>query len=142
MDEELFVRWAQASALMGMVQMSISPWRVLSERNAALVAAALKLHADFSERIGALAQHAAQTGEPLVRAMAYAFPAEGFETVDDQFMLGDDVLVCPVLEKGAESRQIRLPLGQWRSWKGEVLEGGRVISLEVGLADTPYFLRA
>jgi alpha-glucosidase (family GH31 glycosyl hydrolase) len=142
MDEALFVRWAQANALMGMVQMSIAPWRVLNGEHAALVADALQLHAGFAERIGALARHAAQTGEPIVRAMAYVFPEEGFETVSDQFMLGDDLLVCPVLEKGITRREIRLPLGQWRSWRGEVLAGGQMVLCEVGMADVPYFVRA
>ena len=62
MDEELFVRWAQANVFMGMMQMSVSPWRVLNEENAARVVKALKLHASLGETFYRLAQNAAQTG--------------------------------------------------------------------------------
>ena len=140
-DEELFVRWAQASACMGMLQMSISPWRVLSEKNAALVTDAMGLHARLAERICALAREASRTGEPIVRHMAYVFPGEGFEQTRDQFMLGDDLLVCPVLQKGAKRRAVRLPAGRWRSWRGEVLRGGEIREFAVELSDIPRFER-
>lgn len=39
--------------------------------------------------------------------MAYVFPDQGLEQVIDQFMLGDRLLVAPVLEKGAASRSVR-----------------------------------
>ncbi len=141
MDEELFVRWAQASACMGMVQMSISPWRVLNSTNAGLVADALRLHASLAELICALAKHAAQTGEPIVRHMAYAFPDEGFEPVNDQFMLGSEMLVCPVLEKGATQREVLLPKGKWQTWRGELVEGGKTVTFEVGIEDIPFLRR-
>ena len=141
MDEELFVRWAQASACMGMIQMSIAPWRVLSEQNAGLVAAALKLHADLGEEINSLARHAAKTGEPLVRHMAYVCPQEGLEAVNDQFFLGNDLLVCPVLKKGATERRVQLPKGNWKTWKGEILEGGQSVVLSVKMEDIPLLRR-
>jgi len=141
MDEELFVRWAQASALMGMIQMSIAPWRVLKEENAALVTAALNLHVSLGGEIRALAEHAAQTGEPLVRHMAYVCPGEGFETVNDQFFLGDSLLVCPVIEKGALKRTLRLPKGQWKTPRGETIEGGKTVTVPVAMGDIPYLRR-
>lgn len=141
LDGELFVRWAQASACMGMMQMSISPWRVLPKEQAVLVSDALKLHASLAERICALAEHAAKTGEPIVRHMAYVFPDQEYETVNDQFMLGDTLLVCPVLKKGAAKRRVRLPAGKWASWRGEVFEGPTDVELDVTLADLPRFER-
>lgn len=140
-DGELFVRWAQASACMGMMQMSISPWRVLPAEQAKLVSDAIRLHASLAERICALAEHAAKTGEPIVRHMAYVFPDEGFETVSDQFMLGDTLLVCPVLKKGAAKRRVRLPAGRWAGWRGECFEGPANLELDVTLADLPRFER-
>ena len=45
-------------------------------------------------------------------------------TVDSEFLVGDDILVAPVLEKGAMSRDIYLPTGRWHSQiRPEVLEG-------------------
>lgn len=139
MDEELFVRWAQANALMGMMQMSVSPWRVLNAENTALVLDALQLHAGLGQQLYQLAQHAARTGEPIVRAMAYEFPGEGLETVTDQFMLGSDLLAAPVLKPGAETREVHLPHGRWQDWRGQVWEGGQTICVPVTLKDIPHF---
>ena len=141
LDEELFVRWAQANIYMGMMQMSIAPWRVLSAESAELVLEALKKHARLGETMLALARNAAKTGEPVVRHMAYVFPGEGFERCDTQFMLGDDLLVAPVLEKGATTRRVQLPRGSWRAWTGEVYEGGVTIELPVTIRDVPTFER-
>ena len=141
LDEELFVRWAQANIFMGMMQMSVAPWRVLSAESAALVLDALKRHAALGETMLALARHAATTGEPIVRHMAYVFPGEGFERCDTQFMLGDGLLVAPVLEKGAAVRRVRLPRGSWRAWTGEVFTGGVTVTLPVTLRDVPTFER-
>ena len=141
MDEELFIRWAQASACMGMIQMSIAPWRVLSKKNADAVSQALRFHASLGERICALAKNAAKTGEPIVRHMAYVFPEEGFERVDDCFMLGEDLLVCPVLKKGEKKKSIRLPQGKWKTWRGETVPGGQAIECEVIPEDIPLFYR-
>lgn len=72
--------------------------------------------------------------------MAYVFPDEGFETENTQFMLGDEILVAPVLEKGAEERTIRLPNGRWRGG-GNIIDGGRSITVKVGISDIPHFFR-
>ena len=67
-------------------------------------------HEQYTEDILALAKHAAQTGEPIVRYMEYCFPHQGMATVQDQFMLGDSLLVAPVLTKGDRTRNVVLPV--------------------------------
>ena len=141
MDQELFVRWAQANAYMGMMQMSIAPWRVLSDESLALVLEAMRLHAKMGREFLALARHASKTGEPVVRHMAYEFPDEGMENVNTQFMLGKDLLVAPVLEKGARTKEVVLPHGNWKAWNGTVFSGQRRIEVPVSLKDIPTFTR-
>lgn len=141
LDQELFVRWAQASACMGMMQMSIAPWRVLGGKYAALVQEAMQLHVALGEPIWELARHAARTGEPIVRHMAYEFPDEGFEQVGDQFMLGSSLLVAPVLTPRARVRTVRLPRGQWEDWTGRRVEGGQTLEVPVTLSDIPRYIR-
>ncbi len=141
LDEELFVRWAQANALMGMMQMSVSPWRVLSEGNTALVLEAMQLHAAMGGTMLELAKYAARTGEPIVRAMDYVFPNEGLECVTDQFMLGDNLLAAPIIQKGAATRTVRLPKGTWIGWDGKTYNGGQSVSLHVTMKDIPHFTR-
>ena len=141
-DEELFVRWAQVNALMGMMQISRSPWKALSPLYAEKVKQAIRLHASLGEEIYALAEQSAKTGEPITRHMAYAFPDEDFETVNDQFMLGDRILSAPVLTKGAVTRTVKLPKGRWQYVDGTVYEGGVTVTVPADIDTIPYFVRA
>lgn len=129
LDEEMYLRWLESSVLCPMMQFSINPKRVLSAESFELVKKITALHDEYSRLILALAVSASRTGEPIVRMMEYEFPNEGMGRVMDQFMLGDRVLVAPVTEQGAVSRDVKLPAGQWKDRKGNVLEGGRTVNL-------------
>jgi alpha-glucosidase/alpha-D-xyloside xylohydrolase len=61
----------------------------------------------------------------------------------DQFLWGRDILVSPVVEKGAASRRLYLPRGAWFDfWTEEKLEGGREIDRKVDLETMPLHVRA
>ncbi len=137
-DEELFIRWTQANALMGMMQMSIAPWRILSKEAFDIVVKYLKLHADFGEKFVELGRHAAKTGEPVTRALAYQFPNEGLDSINDEFMLGDDILVAPVITKGVRERVVHFPSGKWQDENGRVYEGG-AYTVPAPLDKLPWF---
>lgn len=121
LDQDLIVRSAQLHALMPMMQFSVAPWRVLDSVHLNAVKAAVALRASFTPLIMQLAHEAATTGEPIVKSMEYEFPSQGFETVIDEFMLGDNLLVAPMLEKGKEFRNVKLPNGKWKTSGGIVL---------------------
>ncbi len=140
-DEELVVRSAQVHALMPMMQFSVAPWRVLSTENQKICLDMAKLHEKMGPMILELAKLASKTGEPIVKPMALAFPLGGFETIKDQFMLGDNLLVAPVVEKGALSRKVVLPEGKWKSEEGEIFEGGKTIEITVPLKRLSYFTK-
>jgi alpha-glucosidase len=141
LDEELVVRSAQVHALAPMMQFSVAPWRVLSAENAALCLAAAKLHARFGARIVALAREAARTGEPILRPLAWHWPHQGYEAITDQFLLGADLLVAPVVEKGARKRSVTFPPGRWRGDDGSLVEGPITRAIDVPLARLPFYER-
>ena len=140
-DEELIVRSTQVHALMPMMQFSVAPWRVLSPQNLALCQRFANLHQQFSERILALATAAAQTGEPIVRTMEYVFPGQGYEEIKDQFMLGDDILVAPVVQPGSRSRKVHFPAGSWQGDDGQRVTGPTTMEVEAPLERLPWFER-
>lgn len=88
LDEELIVRSCQIHALMPMMQFSVAPWRVLSKENMEICSRYARLHEQMGDYILECARNSAQTGEPIVRNMEYAYPHQGFEECKDQFMLG------------------------------------------------------
>lgn len=137
-DQEQFVRYAQCAALFPMMQFSISPSRVLDDEHLAAVRSAVAIRQELLPEIRVLAEHAAQTGEPVIRPLAYHFP--GFEHVKDQFLLGERVLVAPVLARGAVGRTVVLPSGTWVGPDGTEYDEG-LVELEVGLRSLPVFRR-
>ncbi len=122
-DMELFVRYAQASALMPMMQYSFPVWKLKNKRIAELCKEAAAIHEEYSDYIMKLVKTASRTGEPIVRYLAYEFPHEEFEKVNDMFMLGDKYLVAPVTVKGQYEKEIRLPEGHWKYVDGNVYSG-------------------
>lgn len=139
LDQELFVRYAQCSALFPMMQFSAAPWRVLDEMHAELCKQAAKLHLDYSDELMHWVQHAAITGEPIVRHMAYEYPEGGFEKLNDQFMIGDRLLVAPVLQKEATMRTIQFPVGTWLGDDGSSVIGPCTHNVEAPLNRLPHY---
>ncbi len=91
-----------------------------------------------------LAREAHDTGLPLMRALWLHYPRD-VEAVKlgDEFLWGRDLLVAPVTEKGASSRKVYLPEGNWFDWwNGEKISGGRWIERSVDLATMPIYVRA
>ncbi|WP_190300379.1 glycoside hydrolase family 31 protein [Rufibacter hautae] len=138
-DQELIVRSAQCHAFMPMMQFSVNPFRILDARHAKAVKEAVALRQKFVPIIMDLVKAAAQTGEPIVRMMEYEFPHQGYTKIKDQFMLGNNVLVAPILEKGVTSRKVVLPKGQWRDQKGKTWKGNRTIDFPANLETIPFF---
>jgi alpha-glucosidase/alpha-D-xyloside xylohydrolase len=84
------------------------------------------------------------TGLPIMRALWLHYPDDLAAVArGDQFLWGRDVLVSPVVEKGARSRSLYLPRGGWYDfWTEERLEGGREIERKVDLETMPLHVRA
>ncbi len=58
-------------------------------------------------------------------------------------MLGDALLVAPILEAGVESRSVRLPGGAWYDfWTDELLQGPGDVERQAGLDRIPLLVRA
>lgn len=60
----------------------------------------------------------------------------------DEFLMGDHILVCPVLEPNAKSRYVYLPKGRWyHYWTNQVLEGGKELTADAALEEIPLYIR-
>jgi alpha-glucosidase (family GH31 glycosyl hydrolase) len=90
------------------------------------------------------ARETSETGLPMMRAMWLHHPDDPVAVArGDQFFWGRDLLVAPVVEKGAAIRKVYLPKGVWYDfWTGERVEGGREIERKVDLETTPIYARA
>jgi alpha-glucosidase (family GH31 glycosyl hydrolase) len=86
----------------------------------------------------------ATTGMPIMRALWLHFPDDAQAVAcGDEYLWGKNLLVAPVVEKGATTRKVYLPRGGWYDfWTGERMEGGREISRAVDLETVPLYVRA
>jgi alpha-glucosidase (family GH31 glycosyl hydrolase) len=91
-----------------------------------------------------VARECCDTGLPMIRALWLHHPDDPQAAPrGDQFLWGRDILVSPVVEKGATSRRLYLPRGNWFDfWTEERLAGGREIDRPVDLATMPLHVRA
>ncbi|KAG7476533.1 hypothetical protein MATL_G00083970 [Megalops atlanticus] len=143
-DRELYIRWLELSAFMPAMQFSIPPW----EYDAEVIQIAQRftaLHETLvAPRVLELAGEVLGTGDPIIRPLWWI--ATGDETaykIDSQFLIGDDLMVAPVLEPGKQERDIYLPAGRWRSYKGEVFDNKGPLHLTdypVDLDEIAYFV--
>jgi alpha-glucosidase (family GH31 glycosyl hydrolase) len=90
------------------------------------------------------ARDCCETGLPLMRALWLHYPDDSNAAArGDQFLWGRDILVSPVVSKGATSRRLYLPRGAWYDfWTDDRLEGGKEIDRAVDLATIPLHVRA
>lgn len=135
LDEELFCRHSEIACLMPAIQFSAAPWRVLSPKHLETIHRHFELRNQYASQREEGFKAAVNKGEPMIRYMEYQFPGQGFEKVTDQFMLGDALLVAPIYEKGAVSRKVIIPRGQWLFEGGIITSNGeiRVMSPKAGM---------
>lgn len=138
LDQDLIVRSAQCQALMPMMQFSVAPWRVLDNDHLEAVKKAVKVRQFFVPKIMKLAKISAETGDPIVNNMEYSFPHQGFENCKDQFMLGESLMVAPMVEMGFK-RNVFFPKGMWQSYKGLIIKGPVTKQFDVPLDDLLWF---
>jgi alpha-glucosidase (family GH31 glycosyl hydrolase) len=138
-DQELIVRSAQCHALMPMMQFSVAPWRVLDEKHFKAVKRSVEIRKKFVDYILAEAKKTAKSGEPTIRSLEYSYPGNAFGRVNQQFLIGDKLLVAPIIEKGITEHKIYLPEGNWKAFNGKIYKGNKEILVPVTINDIPYF---
>ena len=91
-----------------------------------------------------LTWEARQTGMPLMRALWLYYPGDTTARgMGNEYLWGRDLLIAPVFEKGAVSRDVYLPAGDWYDWWTLRRESGsRTIRREVDLSVMPIYVRA
>lgn len=85
-----------------------------------------------------------KTGLPMMRALVLQDQQdENTYEIGDQYMLGDNLMVCPVTTKGAVTRTVYLPKGNWFDyWTGKKYEGKQYVHVLAPLDTIPLFVKA
>jgi alpha-glucosidase len=85
-----------------------------------------------------------RTGAPIFRPLLFEYPDdETTYTMDDEFLLGDALLVAPITRPGIEHRHVYLPQGTWSHyWTGERIEGPAHVLAHAPLGEPAIYARA
>jgi alpha-glucosidase len=85
-----------------------------------------------------------RTGAPIVRPLLFEYPEdETTYATDDEFLLGDALLVAPIIRPGIEHRHVYLPRGTWcHFWTGEHIEGPTHVLAHAPLGQPAIYARA
>jgi alpha-D-xyloside xylohydrolase len=105
----------------------------------------LKLRYTLMPYIYSLGWYTHQTGAPFMRALFMDFPHDDkVANIVDEYMFGPALLVAPVVEQGAASREVYLPAGtDWYNyWTNEKLHGGQAITVKAPIDTIPLFVKA
>ncbi|MCL5277269.1 MAG: glycoside hydrolase family 31 protein, partial [Deltaproteobacteria bacterium] len=121
-SSELYIRWMEMNAFMPLMQFSILPWNpdmggVSTQTTVSIARFYAGTHQSLSTYIMGLARNSAQTGMPMVKPLFFDYPTDAATyTIDDEFLLGDTYLVCPVFNAGQTYRDVYLPAGTWTDY--------------------------
>lgn len=150
-DNELYIRWFEQTALAAVMEVgdgsSQMPWEFTADNGRSQATLDLfkqyaALHMRLFPYAWTLAQNIIRSGRPLLRPLGFAFPELGVHP-SDEYMFGDDLLVAPVLERGATHRSVTFPAGEWIDWwDGTIYPGGTVKTVPAPLEKLPLFVRS
>lgn len=166
---ELYARWFQFGAFCGSFRSHGRTWwtrlpwgwglsdlgplegnryPLKSELNNPAIEPVIKKYAELRYQLMpytyTLAWEARNSGMPLMRAMWLHYPDdEKAKGMGSQYLWGRDLLIAPVFEKAAASREVYLPKGDWYDWWTNKKEsGGQSVIRSVDLSTMPIYVRA
>jgi alpha-D-xyloside xylohydrolase len=141
----LLVRWMQAGVFFSHPRIHGSGDRELWKRDPETLRICrdyVQLHYRLLPYLWATARDSIERAVPVSRALVLEFPDDPTTwSIGDQWLVGDALLVAPILDETGR-RRVYLPQGGWTDWwSGERTEGPRWISVEADLATLPLWLR-
>ncbi len=149
-DGELMTRWYQVGFLTPFCRnhkdrsgYDQEPFRLASYYED-IVRKYLKLRYRLLPYLYTVIEEAHRTGVPLFRPLLLNFQNDpNTINIDDQFMVGDSLLVAPVLRPGTTGRLVYLPEGNWFDyWTAARVKGGTMIRVDAPLDKVPMFVRS
>ncbi len=147
---ELYTRWLQAAALTPFLRShsvgwvgNKEPW-AFGDEFTKINRASIELRYQFLPYLYTLFREHERTGSPVMRPLWFEFPNDKLTyLVGDQYMVGGDVMVAPVVKDGMRTRGIYFPVGaEWVDWwTGEKFESGKTHYPKTPLDRLPIFVR-
>ncbi|MBI5957492.1 MAG: glycoside hydrolase family 31 protein [Chloroflexi bacterium] len=149
-DPELYIRWFQLGSMLPYFRVhsmmgtaSHEPW-AFGEKIEQIARNYLELRYRLLPYFYSAFAQCAHEGLPIVRPLLMYDPEdEELRGLDDVFMVGDSILIAPILEPGAEKRDLYLPKGVWYEYDtGKLIDGSRTVTAAAPLERMPIYIKA
>ncbi|KAK3103579.1 hypothetical protein FSP39_020324 [Pinctada imbricata] len=138
----LYIRWLQLASLFPAMKYSTTPWTYDSEV-VKIAQNMSSLHRKYvTDEIDNMKKEIL-SGSPIIRPIWWNDPLDSEALkIEDEFLIGDDILVAPVLCEGVTSRKVYFPDGLWSFENGEkFIEGNTWIEIPIRSHDIPIFTK-
>ncbi|NXG59678.1 SP15 protein, partial [Hemiprocne comata] len=146
-DPELYVRWLQIVTFLPVMAFSTPPWICCDTWVLNLTRQCIQRHRDFVvPLLIKSSEEWLRLGHPIFRPAWWLSPTDPTAfTIEDEFLIGDEVLVAPVTERGHTWRDIYLP-GAGHLWMdtstARLFDGGTILrNYSAGLTEVPVFVK-
>lgn len=148
--EELFIRWMQIGTFLpifrnhsNMYTRRQEPW-AFGTRAEEIVKKSIKLRYEILPYIYDLYYISHKEGLPIFRPMIMEYPKDkNLLNIKEQFMLGQSMLIAPVVHEGERSKVVYLPEGTWYNYfTSEKFEGGKSYKLTCELDEVLVFIKS
>jgi len=148
-DPELYIRWCQfgllspIAHLFGMEHPNYKePWNY-GEEAQRIFTQYDKMRYSLIPYLYSFSYEMYKRGTPLMRALVLSDQEdENVYNITNQYMLGENLMICPVTEKGAQTRIVYLPKGVWTDyWTGKTFEGKTYYNVLCPIDQVPIFVK-
>ncbi|MDC6353691.1 MULTISPECIES: glycoside hydrolase family 31 protein [Robiginitalea] len=146
---ELFARWVQLGIFHPFCRVHSSgdhgdqePWS-FDEEVTGIVRKFIELRYQLLPYLYTSFWKYVKEGVPMLKPLVY-YDQEDTQTHfrTDEFIFGDQILVCPIQEPNAKGRRMYIPRGKWHNfWTGEIVEGGSEKWVVADIDKIPIFIR-
>ncbi|MGH9901231.1 MAG: TIM-barrel domain-containing protein, partial [Pyrinomonadaceae bacterium] len=147
---ELYTRWLQAAALTPLMRSHVEsarpdrePW-IHGEPHTSFNRATIELRYKLLPYLYTLFREHEETGAPVMRPLWFEYPQDARTYLnEDQFLVGRDLMVAPVVREGVTKLRVYFPKGDaWVDWwTGARYEGGKDAEVEAPIDRLPLFAR-
>ncbi|KAK9874964.1 hypothetical protein WA026_005779 [Henosepilachna vigintioctopunctata] len=142
-DRELYIRWYQIASFMPVMKFIHNPNSYDDPRIVEIARNITRFRElKVSPLLKKYSRVALDTGLPIIRPLWMIDANDpSCHAVEDEFSIGDKLIVAPILYSGRKSRNIYLPTGVWKDGiDGSLHKGGRWINdYRVQENETPFF---
>ncbi len=146
-DPELYVRWIEMGTFTPVLrthaQYKPEPYHYPKQEE--IIKRFIKMRYEWLPYNYTLAYENAAKGLPLARPVNFYGDGNDnrFTNVQDEYLWGSEVLVAPVMTKGAKSRKVLFPAGEWINWNNPRIsyKGGTTAVVAAPLGTLPLFVK-